>query len=164
MTGRMLNEFWGRVHFALTIIGLNLAFLPMHKLGMMGMNRRVAMYDPKFTFLNEICTIGAYVLAVSTFPFIFNVIWSWRYGPKAGDNPWEALTLEWMTTSPPAIENFAKPPVLATGPYDYGMNKAKTDLDVPLSDERDPALAAGPKSALRAEPDPAVAAHPEDRK
>ncbi|WP_341526738.1 cytochrome c oxidase subunit I [Nostoc sp. UHCC 0302] len=161
MTGRMLNEFWGKVHFGLTIVGLNMTFLPMHKLGMMGMNRRVAQYDPKFTFLNEICTIGAYILAVSTFPFIFNAIWSWLYGEKAGNNPWRALTLEWMTTSPPAIENFDKTPVLATGPYDYGLEKAKEG--VPLSDP-DPVLSAGPNSVLRAEPDPAVAANPEDRK
>ncbi|MBV9390118.1 MAG: cytochrome c oxidase subunit I [Chroococcidiopsidaceae cyanobacterium CP_BM_ER_R8_30] len=162
ITGRMMNEFWGRVHFALTIVGLNLTFLPMHKLGMEGMNRRIAMYDPKFTFLNEICTIGAYVLAVSTFPFIVNAIWSWMYGPKAGNNPWDALTLEWMTTSPPAIENFDELPVVATGPYDYGMGNRQT-VQVPLSDEQEPVLAAGPKSILRADPDPAVAARPEDR-
>lgn len=150
MTGRMLNEFWGKVHFALTIVGLNMTFLPMHKLGMMGMNRRIAQYDPKFTFLNEICTYGAYILAVSTFPFIFNAIWSWMYGAKAGNNPWQALTLEWMTTSPPAIENFDKLPVLATGPYDYGLQN--TNQGVPLSDP-DPTLSGGPNSVLRAEPD-----------
>ena len=159
-----MNEFWGKVHFALTIVGLNLAFLPMHKLGMMGMNRRIAMYDPKYETLNFICTMGAYLLAISTFPFIINAVWSWHKGPKAGDNPWQALTLEWMTTSPPAIENFDELPVLATGPYDYGMSNRRKEVDVPLADESDPALAAGPNSVLRAEPDPAVAANPEDRK
>jgi cytochrome c oxidase subunit 1 len=123
MTGRMINEFWGRVHFVLTYVGFTVTFLPMHALGMQGMPRRVAMYDPKFTTINVICTVGAYMLAVSTIPFIINVIWSWRYGPKAGDNPWQALSLEWMTTSPPPIENFEGVPVLATGPYDYGMEK-----------------------------------------
>jgi cytochrome c oxidase subunit 1 len=161
MTGRMLNQFWGKVHFTLTIIGLNMAFLPMHKLGLMGMRRRIAVYDPKFTLLNEICTYGAYILAISTFPFIINAIWSWLYGEKAGNNPWRALTLEWMTTSPPAIENFDQTPVLATGPYDYGLEKA--DEGVPLSDP-DPVLSGGPNSVLRAKPDPAVAANPEDRK
>jgi cytochrome c oxidase subunit 1 len=150
MTGRMMNEFWGKVHFALTIIGLNMTFLPMHKLGLMGMNRRVAQYDPKFALLNEICTYGSYILAVSTFPFIFNAIWSWLYGEKAGNNPWRALTLEWMTTSPPAIENFDKLPVLATGPYDYGLEKANEG--VPLSDPN-PVLSGGPNSVLRAAPD-----------
>ncbi len=158
MTGRMLNEFWGQVHFAFTIIGLNMTFLPMHKLGLMGMNRRVAQYDPKFALINEICTYGSYILAVSTLPFIVNVIWSWMYGPKAGNNPWKALTLEWMTASPPAFENFDKPPVLATGPYDYGLEKAQEG--VPLSSS-DPALSAGPNSVLRANPDepyPSIAA------
>ncbi len=150
MTGRMLNEFWGRVHCALTFIGMNMTFMPMHKLGMMGMNRRIAQYDPKFTSLNEISTYGAYLLAISTFPFIINVIWSWMYGPKAGDNPWNALTFEWMTSSPPAIENFDQPPVLATGPYDYGLENARKGI--PLSDP-DPVLSAGTNSVLRAEPD-----------
>jgi cytochrome c oxidase subunit 1 len=68
-----------------------------------------------------------------------------------------------MTTSPPAIENFDKLPVLATGPYDYGMSNRKAEKDVPLSDA-DPTLSAGPNSVLRADPDPAVAANPEDRK
>ncbi|MBD1832634.1 cytochrome c oxidase subunit I [Cyanobacteria bacterium FACHB-472] len=163
MTGRMLNEAWGKVHFVLMFIGFNLAFLPMHKLGMEGMNRRIAEYDPKFATLNLICSIGAYILAVSTIPFIVNACWSWIAGPKAPDNPWDGLTLEWMTTSPPPVENFEKDPVLATGPYDYGMGDRSTKVDVPLDDPRNPALSAGPDSALRADPDPAVAAHPDDR-
>ena len=86
------------------------------------------------------------------------------YGPKAGNNPWQALTLEWMTTSPPAIENFDKLPVLACGPYDYGMDRSNKEVDVPLSDSDDPNLSAGPNSVLRADPDPTVAAQTEDRK
>jgi cytochrome c oxidase subunit 1 len=163
ITGRMLNETWGKVHFALTFLGFNLTFLPMHYLGIQGMPRRVAEYDPKFATINLLCSIGAYLLAVSTLPFLVNAIWSWRYGPKAGDNPWRGLTLEWMTTSPPPVENFEVEPVLATGPYDYGMGDRTTQVDVPFSDSRDPALSAGPSSSLRAEPDPAVAVHPDDR-
>ncbi len=72
------------------------------------------------------------------------------YGEKAGNNPWRGLTLEWTTTSPPAIENFDGVPVLATGPYDYGLEKAKEG--VPLSDPN-PVLSAGPNSVLRAAPD-----------
>ncbi|MEB3882622.1 cytochrome c oxidase subunit I [Lyngbya sp. CCY1209] len=123
MTGRMMNETWGRVHFVLTLIGANLTFMPMHVLGLQGMPRRVAMYDPRFTDLNVVCTIGTYILAVSTFPFIINAVWSWFKGPKAPGNPWDALTLEWMTSSPPPIENFYGTPVLRTGPYDYGTKK-----------------------------------------
>ncbi|MEB3180156.1 MAG: cytochrome c oxidase subunit I [Nostocaceae cyanobacterium] len=122
ITGRMVNEFWGKVHFALTFIGTNLTFLPMHKLGLQGMPRRVAMYDPQFTSLNQLCTIGAFVLAISVIPFALNILWSWSKGPKAGDNPWKALTLEWTTSSPPLVENWEVLPVVTHGPYDYGMN------------------------------------------
>ena len=163
MTGRMLNETWGKIHFAMMLVGFNITFMPMHKLGMEGMNRRIAEYDPKFATLNLICSIGAYLLALSTIPFIVNACWSWIAGPKAPDNPWQGLTLEWMTTSPPPVENFESDPVLATGPYDYGMGSRATQVDVPFSDARDPALSAGPSSSLRAAPDPAVAAHPDDR-
>lgn len=120
MTGRYLNEFWGKVHFALTFIGTNLTFLPMHQLGLQGMPRRVAMYDPQFESINKLCTIGAFVLAFSVIPFLVNVIWSWSQGPKAGDNPWGGLSLEWTTASPPIIENWHVLPVVTTGPYDFG--------------------------------------------
>lgn len=129
MTGRMINETWGRVHFALTLIGFNLCFLPMHKLGLEGMPRRVAEYDPKFAGINLMVTIGAYILAVSTIPFVINAAWSWLYGPKAAANPWKALTLEWMTSSPPPVENFHEEPVLWTGPYDYGIDFEEDEQD-----------------------------------
>jgi cytochrome c oxidase subunit 1 len=122
MTGRMLNEFWGRIHFVLTFIGFNLTFLPMHWLGLQGMNRRVAEYDPQFATVNLVCTIGSYILAVSTLPFLFNAILSWIRGEKASANPWKGLTLEWMTSSPPPVENFDLDPVITFGPYDYGHN------------------------------------------
>jgi len=163
VTGRMYNETLGRIHFALTFIGFNLTFMPMHELGLLGMNRRIAIYDPKFQALNELATIGAIIMDTSIIPFIINVFCSLARGEKAGDNPWRALTLEWMTSSPPAIENFEGVPVLATGPYDYGMGDRQYQTYVPFSDEREPALAAGPKSALRADPDPTVAVNPEDR-
>ena len=122
MTGKYLNETWGRIHFVLTFIGLNLTFLPMHQLGLEGMNRRIAIYDAEFQTLNIICTIGSYILAVSTFPFLINLVWSVLKGKKAGANPWKALTLEWQTASPPLIENFEEEPVLWSGPYDYGVD------------------------------------------
>jgi cytochrome c oxidase subunit 1 len=129
MTGRMLNETWGRVHFALTYIGFNLTFLPMHQLGLQGMNRRIALYDPQFQFVNMICTIGSFILAVSTLPFVVNVLWSLVKGEKASRNPWRALTLEWQTSSPPPIENFEEEPVLWAGPYDYGVDSEMLDED-----------------------------------
>ncbi|MBE9110419.1 cytochrome c oxidase subunit I [Nodosilinea sp. LEGE 07298] len=124
ITGRMLNETLGKVHFVLTFIGTILTFTPMHQLGMQGMPRRVAMYDPQFADLNQLVTVGAYILAVSVIPFYFNVLWSWRSGKEAGPNPWNALTMEWTTDSPPIIENWEVLPVLTHGPYEYGMDKA----------------------------------------
>lgn len=123
MTGRMMNEQLGQVHFVMTFIGANLTFLPMHSLGMHGMPRRVAMYDPQFTALNQLCTFGAFMLAASLIPFIINAVWSWMRGPKASDNPWNALTLEWTTASPPIVENWEVLPVVTTGPYEYGMSE-----------------------------------------
>jgi cytochrome c oxidase subunit 1 len=121
MTGRMLNETWGKIHFALTFIGFNLCFFPMHILGLQGMPRRVAQYDPQFAEINLICSIGAFILAISTIPFLVNAIYSWLRGEKAPSNPWKALTLEWTTDSPPIPHNWHGEPPLFTHPYDYGM-------------------------------------------
>ncbi|BAQ66772.1 cytochrome c oxidase subunit I [Geminocystis sp. NIES-3709] len=122
MTGKNYNEGLGQLHFILTFIGLNITFMPMHQLGLMGMNRRVALYDVEFQPLNLLSTAGAYVMAVSTIPFIINVVWSVFKGTQAERNPWRALTLEWQTASPPIIENFEEEPVLWSGPYDYGID------------------------------------------
>lgn len=127
MVGRMMNETWGKVHFVLTFIGFNLAFFPMHILGLQGMPRRVVQYDPSLTTLNQVCTVGSLILAVSTLPFLVNAAWSWFKGPVAGANPWNALTLEWQTSSPPIIENFEEEPVLWSGPYDYGVDRERDD-------------------------------------
>ena len=129
ITGRMLNETWGRVHFVLTFIGTNLTFFPMHQLGLQGMPRRVAMYDPQFTTINQLCTYGAWILGISVIPFFINIVWSWSQGKVAGRNPWGALTLEWQTTSPPPIENFEEEPILWTGPYEYGIDELSLESD-----------------------------------
>jgi cytochrome c oxidase subunit I len=120
MTGRMLDERLGRIHFLMTFFGTHLTFLPMHNLGLSGMPRRIALYDPQFQALNQLCTWGAYLLALSIVPFYFNVIHSWIKGKRATANPWNALTLEWTTDSPPKIENWEVLPEVTTGPYDYG--------------------------------------------
>ena len=127
MVGRMMNETWGKVHFVLTFIGFNVAFFPMHILGLQGMPRRVVQYDPAFTTLNQVCTVGSLILAVSTLPFLVNAAWSWFKGPIASANPWNALTLEWQASSPPIIENFEEEPVLWSGPYDYGVDREQDD-------------------------------------
>lgn len=127
MTGKNYNEGLGQLHFILTFIGLNITFMPMHQLGLMGMNRRIALYDVEFQPLNLLSTAGAYVMAVSTIPFIINVVWSLAKGTQAERNPWRALTLEWQTASPPIIANFEEEPVLWSGPYDYGIDDEEKD-------------------------------------
>ena len=99
-SGRMLNEDLGRLHLALTFIGFNLCFAPQHWLGLNGMPRRVAEYDPQFTLINQISSVGALLMAISTLPFLINVVMSLLQGPAAGPNPWRALTPEWLTSSP----------------------------------------------------------------
>jgi cytochrome c oxidase subunit 1 len=99
----------------------------MHQLGLQVMNRVIAIYDLESQLLNMVCTAGSYLLAVSTFPFLANLIWSVFKGKEAGANPWKALTLEWQTTSPPLIENFEEEPVLWSGPYDYGIDISEED-------------------------------------
>jgi cytochrome c oxidase subunit 1 len=118
----------------LTFIGTNLTFLPMHSLGLHGMPRRIALYDPQFESLNKLCTYGAMILGFSVVPFFINMVWSWGWGPEAGRNPWRSLTLEWQTTSPPAIENFDEDPIVWAGPYDYGVDTQSFD-DADLSVE-----------------------------
>jgi cytochrome c oxidase subunit 1 len=129
MTGRMVNETLGRIHFVMTFIGFNLTFMPMHKLGLIGMNRRIALYDPIFQDLNQVVSFGSYILAASSIPFVINMLWSLAKGEKAARNPWRALTLEWQTSSPPIIENFEEEPVLWAGPYDYGIDTEETEME-----------------------------------
>jgi len=113
-TGRMLSEHLGKWHFWLTVIGFNLTFFIQHFIGMAGMPRRVYTYPdlPYWGTMNLISTIGAIILAISVAVFIWNIIVSLRNGKTAGDNPWNAWTLEWATPSPPPVYNFKLvPPV-----------------------------------------------------
>ena len=127
-TGRMLNEDLGRLHFALTFIGFNLCFGPQHWLGLNGMPRRVAEYDPQFTLINQISSVGALLMAISTLPFLWNVVHSAFKGQPAGDNPWNALTPEWLTSSPPPVENWIGEAPLVEEPYGYGVSPDQFDL------------------------------------
>lgn len=123
MTGRMYYEGLGKLHFALTFIGANLNFFPMHPLGLQGMPRRVASYDPEFVFWNVIASLGAFLLGMSTLPFILNMVGSWVQGKKAPNNPWRAIGLEWLISSPPTVENFEELPIVVAEPYGYGKDE-----------------------------------------
>jgi cytochrome c oxidase subunit 1 len=108
MTGRMLGEGLGKIQFLLMFIGFNLTFFPMHQLGLMGMPRRIADYasDAGWNDLNLAATIGGFMIASSMLPLLWNIFASLRAGKPAGDDPWEANTLEWATSSPPPPYNF----------------------------------------------------------
>lgn len=124
ITGRMYSEAWGQLHFWLTFIGANLNFFPMHPIGLQGMLRRVASYDPQYTGWNVIASIGAFLLGMSTLPFIANMVSSWLQGRRATDNPWNATGLEWTIASPPPLENFEVVPTITSEPYGYGTTRS----------------------------------------
>jgi cytochrome c oxidase subunit 1 len=124
MTGRMYDETLGKIHFWLTFIGFNLTFGPMHILGLEGMPRRVADYAAQFAGLNMFISIASFGLGLSTFVFIYNMVSSWRGGPRAVSNPWRSMTLEWQVSSPPPVFNFDAIPTVVGGPYEYGVEGA----------------------------------------
>jgi cytochrome c oxidase subunit 1 len=103
----------------------NLTFLTMFIPGVEGMNRRVAIYPESFNDINFVVTIFAFLMGVSMIPFVYNMANSWIRGAVAGDNPWQASTLEWQTTSPPPEENFEHEPEVFEGPYNYGRKRAR---------------------------------------
>jgi len=111
ITGKLLDERLGMIHFWLTFIGFHLTFMVQHVLGLEGMPRRIQTYTSADGWggLNLASTIGAFLLGVSTFPFLWNVWRSWRRGAPAGRNPWDGQTLEWWTASPPVPENYDVP-------------------------------------------------------
>jgi cytochrome c oxidase subunit I len=114
MSGRMYNETLGKWHFWLFIIGFHLTFDFMHIPGILGMPRRIYTYEPGrgWETWNSIVTIGAFFQAAGILVFVVNLLWSLRKGEPAGNDPWDAWTLEWSTSSPPPDYNFAATPVV----------------------------------------------------
>ncbi|MGH9941789.1 MAG: cytochrome c oxidase subunit I [Pyrinomonadaceae bacterium] len=133
MFGRMMSERMGQIHFWPTFIGVYAIFVPMHMMGIVGMPRRYSSFQ-EYEFLRNVdplvllVTIAAFVTAAAQFIFLFNFFWSLFKGERAGDNPWEATTLEWATTSPPPFDNFGgKHPVVYRGAYEYAVPGAPED-------------------------------------
>ncbi len=141
ITGRLMSERWGKWHFWLTFIGMNLTFFPMHFAGLEGMPRRIYRYDANqgWDLWNNLSTWGSFILAVSVIIFVVNFLWSRRRGAIAGNDPWGAATLEWSIPSPPPEYNFATIPVV-TSRY-------------PLWDVTSPALTANVPHTLTGEQD-----------
>ncbi|MEY2604831.1 MAG: cytochrome c oxidase subunit [Verrucomicrobiota bacterium] len=133
MFGRMMNEFWGKVHFVLMFMFFNLTFFPMHNLGLNGMMRRIAdptVYDHLRSQqpLQIFITLSAFGLGLSTIPFFVNFFYSMFKGPKAPKNPWNSTTLEWTVPSPPGHGNFEVTPTVYHGPYEYSVPGMQQDF------------------------------------
>ena len=125
MTGRMYNEKLGKAHFWGTFIFFNATFGPQHLVGLEGMPRRVADYADQFAAWNLFISIASFGLGLSMLIFLYNMISSWRNGPIAPANPWNAHTLEWQVSSPPPIFNFDEVPTVVGHPYEYGVPGAR---------------------------------------
>ena len=119
ISGRLYPEGWAKLAALIVFVGFNLTFFPQFVLGYMGMPRRYYAYPPEFQVLNVLSTAGASILGVGyVLPLIY-MIWAWKFGPKAGNNPWGATGLEWTTPSPPPEFNFDVTPVVTEPPYNY---------------------------------------------
>jgi cytochrome c oxidase subunit 1 len=119
ITGRMYPEGWARFAALVIFVGFNLTFFPQFLLGYMGMPRRYHAYPEEFQVLNVMSSAGASILGVGYLIPMIYFIWSMRYGPIAPANPWGAVGLEWMTTSPPPTENFPETPVVTWEAYEF---------------------------------------------
>ena len=129
-----MGEKLGKIHFWTSLVFMNGIFMPMFLLGMAGIDRRWydggASYDFARPILhwNAHMSHSAWLLGLAQIPFIINFFWSIKHGKKASDNPWEATTLEWTTTSPPPHGNFATLPVVRRGPYEYSVPSQPKDF------------------------------------
>jgi cytochrome c oxidase subunit 1 len=133
MFGRLMDERLGKIHFVLTFLAFNGTFFLMHIVGMHGQPRRYADYTTYELFrglvpLNQFMTYSAFILGLSQLIFAYNFLASLVIGPRAGDNPWHANTLEWATTSPPPYYNFATIPTVYHAPYEYSVPGIETDF------------------------------------
>ena len=138
MSGRLLNETLGKWHFWLFMVGFNGTFLPMHWLGLEGMPRRVAEYDPQFQTVNFVISLFSFVMTASILLFFINILVSIRKGKKAGPNPWGARTLEWQIPSPPHYYNFKHIPTVFSTPYDFAEPLPYAGLEHELDDSPGP--------------------------
>jgi cytochrome c oxidase subunit 1 len=142
MFGRMMNEKWGKVHFALTFLFSNGVFFPMHIIGV-ALHPRRYMDPTEFDFLkplqglNTFMSVCAILLGLTQFIFLANFFYSLFRGPKAERNPWHSNTLEWTAPSPPPHGNFAEEPVVYRGPYEYASPESAEDY-LPQTDKPQP--------------------------
>jgi cytochrome c oxidase subunit 1 len=150
ITGRMYDQGLGRIHFYLTLVGTWGTFVPMHWIGMEGMPRRVSDYAAQFGEWNLVISLFGFLLGAAQLIFLYNMVVSWRWGPKAGANPWRGKTIEWLVSSPPPRFNFEAIPRVVGGPYEYGIPGARHALT--SADEGYGAARTRPSPARRHQP------------
>jgi cytochrome c oxidase subunit 1 len=148
MYGRMMNEALGKWHFWLTFVGVYCIFMPMHYLGLAGNVRRYASFTDNYLVplipVHKFISVAALITGAAQLLFFFNLFWSRFRGEKATDNPWEATTLEWSTTSPPPFDNFGgRHLVVYHGPEEYGVQGTVGDYVMQTSPEQIPPANAG---------------------
>ena len=119
ISGRLYPEMWARVAALIVFFGFNLTFFPQFLLGYAGMPRRYHVYPERYHLLNVLSSAGASILALGYLLPLAYLIWSLFYGERASANPWRATGLEWTTSSPPPLHNFAQTPVVSEEPYAY---------------------------------------------
>ncbi len=141
MTGHMMNETWGKVHFWLTFIGAYAIFMPFHYLGMAGNVRRYSAFTDDYLVplipVHKFITIAALFTGAVQLIFLANLIYCRFKGPKAPDNPWECTSLEWIMSSPPPWNNFGgKDPIVYHDPYQYGIEGSSGDYVMQNSPEQ----------------------------
>jgi cytochrome c oxidase subunit 1 len=141
MTGRMMNETLGRVHFWLSFVGTYCIFMPFHYLGIAANVRRYQAFVDEYLQplipVHRFITVAAIVTGVAQFIFLYNLIHSRFWGKPAPDNPWEATSLEWSTPTPPPFDNFGgKQPVVYHDPYQYGVQSSTGDYVMQASPEQ----------------------------
>ena len=141
MFGRMMNETLGKWHFWLTFIGVYCIFMPMHYLGLAGNVRRYAAFTDNYLVplipVHKFITVAALCTGAAQFIFLINLFYSRFWGPKATENPWEATTLEWNTTSPPPFDNFGgRHLTVYHGPMEYDVKGSTGDYVMQTSPEQ----------------------------
>jgi cytochrome c oxidase subunit 1 len=128
ITGRMYPVFWSKLSALIVFVGFNLTFFPQFLLGYLGMPRRYHAYPENLQVLNVMSSAGATILGVGYLIPLVYFVWSMRYGPRAKENPWGAVGLEWETASPPPTENFPETPVVVGEAYDYTQRNYRFPL------------------------------------
>ncbi len=121
ITGKMYHEGLAKLAWVLVFVGFNMTFIPQFIMGMEGMPRRYYDYLPQFANLHYMSTVGAFINAFGYSFALFNLLYAFGFGKvKASDNPYESLSLEWKTPSPPPHDNFTAPVVVTDWTYGYG--------------------------------------------